>query len=77
MAETLSTRVTRTEKNLAQAAKTLAAMAQKQAETDGLVKILLDAQIRNEERFRQTDERIEKLVIAIGKLIARRNGGHS
>jgi hypothetical protein len=35
------------------------------------VKILLDSQIETDERFRQTDERIGKLVSAIGELIRR------
>ena len=37
------------------------------------VNILLDAQIQTEKKFQHTDERIEKLVSAIGELI-RRNG---
>ena len=57
--ETLSTRVTRLE--------------EKHVELAGLVKVLLDAQIKTEARFQQTGERIEKLVVAIGELI-RHNG---
>jgi predicted nucleic acid-binding Zn-ribbon protein len=62
MAETLNTRVTRIEKNLGE-------ITEKQSHLDDLVKILLNAQIRTEKRFQETDERIEKLVSAIGKLI--------
>jgi predicted nucleic acid-binding Zn-ribbon protein len=69
MAETLNTRVTRIEKNLGE-------ITEKQSHLDDLVKILLNAQIRTEKRFQETDERIEKLVSAIGKLIQHipRNG---
>jgi len=66
MAETLSTRVTRLEKAMAE-------LAEKDAQLDDLVKVLLDAQIKTETRFQQTGERIDKLVSAIGELI-RRNG---
>jgi hypothetical protein len=36
-----------------------------------LTEMLLAAQIKTEEQFQRTDERIEKLVIAIGELISR------
>jgi hypothetical protein len=57
--ETLSTRVTRLESTMAELAD--------------LARVLMAAQIKTEERFQATDERIEKLVSAIGELI-RRNG---
>ena len=71
MAETLITWVTRIEKNIAEITK-------KQSHLDDLVKILLDAQIKTEQRFQETDKRfaetdkeIADLVIAIGELIGR------
>ena len=66
MAETLNTRVTRLEKAMAE-------LAEKHAQLDDLVKVLVDAQIKTETRFQQTGERIDKLVSAIGELI-RHNG---
>jgi len=63
MAETLSTRVTCLE-------KTMTEIAGKHSQLDDLVKVLLDAQIKTEARFQQTDERIDKLVSAIGELIS-------
>jgi hypothetical protein len=62
--ETVSARVARIEENMANITK-------KHAELEDMVKILFDSQIKTDERFRQTDERIEKLVIAIGELIRR------
>ena|SRR5437016_924492 len=89
MAETLSARVTRLENAMAQLAKaqakltkTVDHLAQVQAEaqvklTNGL-NHLAEAQARHEtearERERRLDERIEKLVSAIGELIRRRGG---
>ncbi len=57
--ETLTTRVTRLETTMAELAD--------------LTRVLMAAQIKTEERFQATDERIEKLVSAIGEL-TRRNG---
>ena len=68
--ETLNTPVTRLETVMAE-------LAERQLELDAMVKVLLDSQIKTDQRFRETDqrldERIEKLVSAIGELI-RRNG---
>jgi hypothetical protein len=47
MAETLSTRVTRLEKAMAD-------VAEKHSQLEDLVKVLLDAQIKTETRFQQT-----------------------
>jgi hypothetical protein len=66
MAETLNTRVTRLEKLMAE-------VAEKQSHLDDLVRVLFDAQIKTEERFRRTDERVEKLVSAIGEFIRRQD----
>jgi len=71
MAETLSTRVTRLEKVMVEISEKHAEIATKHAELDGLVKVLLDAQIKTETRFQETDRRIEKLVSAIGEFIRR------
>jgi len=65
--ETVQTRVTRLE-------NVMAALAEKQLELDGAVKVLLDAQMKNERRFDQLGERIDKLVSAIGEWIRRSNG---
>jgi hypothetical protein len=62
MAETLSTRVTRLERAMAE-------IAEKHSRLDDLVSVLLDAQIKTEKRFQQTDERIGKLVSAIGEFM--------
>jgi predicted nucleic acid-binding Zn-ribbon protein len=66
VAETLSTGVKRLENAMAD-------VAEKHSELDELVKVLLDAQIQTEKRFRETGDRIDKLVSAIGESI-RRNG---
>jgi hypothetical protein len=55
--ETLSTRVARLE--------------ELHADLGATVKILLDAQIKTETRFQELDDRIGKLVSAIGELIRR------
>ena len=67
-AETLSTRVARLERLHED-------IAQKHAELDAKVAILIDAQIQTQKQFQQTDERIDELVSAIGELIRNRNGG--
>ncbi len=64
MAEKLTARVTRLETTMEEVAVTL-------AELGRMSKLLAAAQIKTEERFQQTDERIEKLVSAIGELIRR------
>ena len=56
MAESLTARVSRTEKNLAD-------ITEKQSQLDDLVKVLFKAQIETEKRFQQTDERIGKLAV--------------
>ena len=73
MAEKFGTRVERLE-NL------VGVLAEKQAKLDDVLVLLTEAQIKTEEhfqevgqRFRETDERIGKLVSAIGELV-RRNG---
>ncbi len=50
------------------------ALADKQAKLDDSLATLTEAQIKTEERFQRTDERIDTLVSAIGELI-RHNGG--
>ncbi|MGA2133175.1 MAG: hypothetical protein ABSH50_12845 [Bryobacteraceae bacterium] len=76
MAETLNTRVTRLE-------TLVGALAENQAQLDGVLVLLTEAQIKTEERFqevarrfqetderfRQTDARIAGLVSAIGELL--------
>ena len=62
MAETLSTCVTRLERAIAE-------IAEKHSKLDDLVPVLMDTQIKTEKRFQQTDERIDKLVSAIGEFI--------
>jgi predicted nucleic acid-binding Zn-ribbon protein len=47
----------------------MARIEEKHEELADMVKILYAAQIKTEERFQQTDERLEKLVSAIGELI--------
>jgi hypothetical protein len=69
--ETLNTRVTRLE-NL------MCVLADNQAKLDDALVLLTEAQIKTEERFQQvaqdfqaTDERIGKLVSAIGVLVGK------
>jgi hypothetical protein len=64
MAETISTRVTRLEKAMIKLANAQAHLAEVQAQD----------QTEARERERRIDERIEKLVIAIGEFIRRQNG---
>ncbi len=45
------------------------ALADKQARLDDVLVLLTEAQIKTEERFRETDGRIDKLVSAIGEFI--------
>ena len=46
--------------------KAMADIAARHAELNGLAKVLLDAQIKTENPFQETDKHIEKLVSAIG-----------
>lgn len=62
--ETLTTRVTRLENAMGQFAEGLNTLT-------GKLNALADAQIKTEEHAVETDERIQKLVIAIGQLISR------
>ena len=63
MAETLSTRVTRLERAMAE-------IAEKHSRLDDLVSVLMDAQIKTEKRFQQTDERFQQTDERIGKLVS-------
>ncbi|MGH9719717.1 MAG: hypothetical protein ACRD8O_05855 [Bryobacteraceae bacterium] len=45
------------------------------ARLDDVMATLAEAQIRTQERFMQTDDRIDKLVSAIGEFLRRNNGG--
>ncbi len=75
--ETLATRVTRLENAMVELTENVNMLA-------GKIDVLVDAQIKTEqrfqqtdERFRQTDERIDKLVSAIGEWLRRNpNGQH-
>jgi predicted nucleic acid-binding Zn-ribbon protein len=80
MPETVSTRVARLEKLMGR-------LAEKQEKLDDVLVLLTEAQIRTEERFRETaqhlreidrnsrerdrylDERVDKLVSAIGEML--------
>jgi predicted nucleic acid-binding Zn-ribbon protein len=77
MAETLNTRVTRLEKAMTEMAKAqtrldnaLAHLAEVQAQDESDIRQMKKEALEREKRI---DERIEKLVIAIGELI-HRNG---
>jgi galactokinase len=72
MPETLNARVTRLENLMGRAFTAIEALADKEARLDDLLATLTEAQIRTEERFQRTDERIDKLVSAIGEML--RNG---
>ena len=72
MPETINTRVTRLEDLAGRAFTAIESLADKQARLDDVLVTLTEAQIRTEERFQRTDDRIEKLVSAIGDLL--RNG---
>jgi len=61
MAETVSTRVKRLEESMARAFASIDALAEKQTKLDDVVVLLTEAQIRTEERFRETDERFGQL----------------
>jgi galactokinase len=50
-------------------------LADKQEKLDDVLVLLTEAQMKTEERFQQTDERIDKLVSAVGEFIRPRNGG--
>jgi predicted nucleic acid-binding Zn-ribbon protein len=62
--ENLGARMSRAEKNIEE-------ITQKHAELDDMVKVLMAAQIKTEERFQETDRRIATLVSAIGESISR------
>jgi hypothetical protein len=47
----------------------MAEIAEKHSKLDDLVPVLMDTQIKTEKRFQQTDERIDKLMSAIGEFI--------
>jgi flagellar hook-basal body complex protein FliE len=72
MPETLNARVTRLENLMGRAFTAIEALADKEARLDDVLATLTEAQIRTEERFQRTDERIDKLVSAIGEML--RNG---
>ena len=69
MAETVNQRITRLE-------YLMGVLAEKQARLDDVLVVLTEAQIKTEEHFRETDQRfrdadarIEKLVVAIGEFL--------
>lgn len=70
-AETLNTRVTRLE-------KTMTELARSQVRLDNAMAHLAEVQAQDQtearERERRIDERIDKLVSAIGEFISRSNG---
>ena len=68
MAETLNTRVTRLEKTMVELA---AAEVRRDNALAHLAEVQAQDQTEARERERRIDERIEKLVIAIGELIHR------
>jgi hypothetical protein len=75
MPERLSTRGERVE-------RLIEILAEKQTRLDDVLVVLTEAQIKNEgrfdqiaDRFRDTDDRIDKLVSAIGEMLRTRNGG--
>jgi len=72
--ETLNTRVTRLENVMVALAERQLEMESTMASLAGKVDVLVDAQIKNEQRFDQLGERIDKLVSAIGEWIRRSNG---
>lgn len=72
MPETLNTRVARIEEFMGRAFTAIEVLAEKEARLDDVLVTLSEAQIKTEERFQRTDERIDKLVSAIGELL--RNG---
>jgi hypothetical protein len=81
MADNLNVRVARLEESMERAFTAIEALAEKEAKLDDALTALIEAQIQSqqaqtktEQRFQQTDARIEKLVIAIGEFL-RRNGG--
>jgi len=75
MAETLNTRVTRLEKAMAQMARS---QTKFQTQVGNALAHLAEAQAHGEtlarEREKRIDQRIEKLVIAMGEFIRRQNG---
>jgi len=68
--ETLNTRVTRLEEAQIRTNNALAHLAEAQAKTEDTIREL---RVESNEREKRMDERIEKLVSAIGEFI-RRNG---
>jgi hypothetical protein len=71
MPENLNVRVTRLEDLAERAFMAIEALADKEAKLDDALCALADAQIKTEHRFRQTDDRVDKLVSAIGELVSR------
>jgi hypothetical protein len=76
VADNPNTRVDRLEETMQRAFASIDALAEKQAKLDDLAVLLVEAQIKTEERFRETDHRfketdarIDKLVSAIGEFI--------
>ena len=71
MAETLNARVTRLENTMADLTAKISALADAQIRTEN---VIADSRKEAAERERRVDERIEKLVVAVGELIRHRNG---
>ena len=61
MPERLSDRVTRLEEGEGRAWAAIETLADRQTALDGALATLVGAQIKTEERFRETDARLEKL----------------
>jgi chromosome segregation ATPase len=78
MADSLNERVSTLEEAMRRAFTAIEALAEKEAKLDDALATLIESQIqmqqeqiKTEQRFRQTDERIEKLVIAMGEFLRR------
>lgn len=62
---------TQTEQALVRVVATVDKLADQVTKLDEVMETLAKAQIQNQERFRQSDERLDRLVSAMGELIAR------
>jgi hypothetical protein len=78
MADNLDSRVTQLEESMKRAFTAIEALAEKEAKLDDVLVLLTEAQIQSqqaqiktEQRFQETDARIERLVIAIGEFLRR------
>jgi galactokinase len=69
VADNLDARIDRLETAMERAFVAIDALADKEAKLDDVLVLLTEAQIKTEERFQETDVRIDKLVSAIGEFI--------